>query len=49
MPNYARRQQYRRLVHAGEATLGSVIAALLGLAILSAGAARSPGCCSSPP
>jgi nuclease-like protein len=43
MPNYARRQQYRRLVHAGEATLGSVIAALLGLAILSAGAAALAG------
>jgi len=43
MPNYARRQEYRRLVHAGEATLGSVIAALLGLAILSAGAAALAG------
>jgi hypothetical protein len=43
MPNYARRQQYRRLVHAGEATLGSVIAALLGLAILSAGATALAG------
>jgi thioredoxin 2 len=43
MPNYARRQQYRRLVHAGETTLGSVIAALLGLAILSAGAAALAG------
>jgi Nuclease-related domain len=43
MPNYARRQQYRRLVHAGEAALGSVIAALLGLAILSAGAAPLAG------
>ena len=43
MPNYARRQQYRRLVHAGEATLAGVIAALLGLSILSAGAATLAG------
>jgi hypothetical protein len=43
MPNYARRQQYRRLVHAGEATLAGVIAALLGLSILSAGAAALAG------
>jgi hypothetical protein len=34
--NYPRRQQYRRLVHAGEAALGRVIAALFGLVILSA-------------
>jgi hypothetical protein len=37
--NYARRQQYRRLSHAGKAGLGSVIAALFGLVIASAGAA----------
>jgi hypothetical protein len=37
--NYARRQQYRRLSHAGKAGLGSVIAALLGLVTASAGAA----------
>jgi len=43
MPNYARRQQYSRLVHAGEATLGSVIAALFGLVIASAGAAALAG------
>jgi hypothetical protein len=43
MPSYARRQQYRRLVHAGEATLAGVIAALLGLSILSAGAAALAG------
>jgi hypothetical protein len=42
MPNYARRQ-VSSLVHAGEAALGSVIAALLGLAILSAGAAALAG------
>ncbi len=40
VPNYARRQQYRRLVHAGEAALGSIMAALLGLVILSAGVAE---------
>ena len=39
VPNYARRQQYRRLSHAGKAGLGSVIAALFGLVIASAGAA----------
>jgi len=43
VPNYARRQQYRRLVHAGEAALGSVIAALFGLVILSAGAPLPAG------
>jgi hypothetical protein len=43
MPNYARRQQYRRLVHAGEAALGSIIAALLGLVIASAGATALAG------
>jgi Holliday junction resolvase-like predicted endonuclease len=37
--NYARRQQYRRLSHAGRAALGSVVAGLLGLVIASAGAA----------
>jgi hypothetical protein len=36
--NYARRQQYCRLSHAGEAGLGSVIAALFGLVMASAGA-----------
>jgi hypothetical protein len=41
--NYARRQQYRRLSHAGEAALGSVVAALLGLAVASAGAAALGG------
>ena len=35
--NYARRQQYRRFSHAGRAALGSVVAALLGLVIASAG------------
>ena len=39
--NYARRQQYRRLAHAGKAGLGSVVAAVLGLA--SAGAAALAG------
>jgi hypothetical protein len=37
--NYARRQQYRRLSHAGKTGLGSVIAALFGLVVASAGAA----------
>jgi Nuclease-related domain len=41
--NYARRQQHRRLYHAGKAGLGSVIAALLGLAVASAGAAALGG------
>jgi hypothetical protein len=35
--NYARRQQYRRLANAGKAALGSAAAALLGLAVASAG------------
>ena len=43
VPNYARRQQYRRLVHAGEAALGSVIVTVLGLVILSTGAAALAG------
>ena len=41
--NYARRQQYRRLSHAGKAGLGSVIAALFGLVIASAEAAALAG------
>ena len=41
--NYARRQRYRRLSHAGRAGLGSVIAALFGLVIASAGAAALAG------
>jgi hypothetical protein len=41
--NYARRQQYRRLSHAGKAGLGSVIAALFGLVIARAGAAPIAG------
>jgi hypothetical protein len=41
--NYARRQQYRRLSHAGKAALGSVIAALSGLVSASAGAAALAG------
>ena len=40
---YARRQQYRRLSHAGKAALGSVVAGLLGLVIASAGAAALGG------
>ena len=43
VPNYPRRQQYRRLVHAGEAALGSAIAALFGLLTASAGAAALAG------
>jgi hypothetical protein len=41
--NYARRQQYRRLSHAGKAALGSVVAGLLGLVVASAGAAALGG------
>jgi hypothetical protein len=41
--NYARRQQYRRLSHAGKAALGSVVAGLLGLVVGSAGAAALGG------
>jgi Nuclease-related domain len=41
--NYARRQQYRRLSHAGKAALGGVGAALLGLVTASAGAAPLAG------
>ena len=41
--NYARRQQCRRLSHAGNAGLGSVVAALFGLVVASAGAAALAG------
>jgi hypothetical protein len=41
--NYARRQQYRRLSHAGKAALGSAVTALLGLAVARAGAAALGG------
>jgi hypothetical protein len=41
--NYPRRQQYRRLSHAGKAGLGSVIAALFGLVVASAGAPALAG------
>ncbi len=41
--NYARRQQYRRLSHAGKAGLGSVIAALFGVVTAGAGAAALAG------
>jgi hypothetical protein len=41
--NYARRQQYRRLAHAGKAGLGSVIAVLFGLLTASVGAAALAG------
>lgn len=37
--NYARRQQYRRLMRAGEAAAGGTVVALLGLAAASVGAA----------
>ena len=40
---YARRQQYRRLSHAGKAALASAVAALLGLVTASAGAAALAG------
>jgi hypothetical protein len=41
--NYARRQQFRRLSHAGKAALGSAVTALLGLAVAIAGAAALAG------
>jgi hypothetical protein len=41
--NYARRQQYRRLSHAGKAALGSAAMALLGLVVASAEAAPLAG------
>ena len=41
--NYARRQQYRRLSTPAKAALGSVVAALLGLVVASAGAAALAG------
>jgi Nuclease-related domain len=41
--NYARRQQYRRLSHAGQASLASAVAALLGLVGASAGAPALAG------
>ena len=41
--NYARRQQYRRLSHAGKASPGSVIVGLFGLVIASAGATALGG------
>jgi hypothetical protein len=41
--NYARRQQYRRLSHAGRAAAGSVAAALLAVVVWRAGAAPLAG------
>jgi hypothetical protein len=41
--NYARRQRYRRLSHAGKAALGSVVVGLLGLAVAIAGSAALGG------
>ena len=43
VPNYPRRQQYRRVTHAGEAALGSAITAVLGLVAARAGAAVLAG------
>jgi len=43
VPNYARRQQYRRCVRAGKAALGSAVLALLGLAVAAAGVAPIAG------
>ena len=43
VPNYARRQQYRRCVRAGKAALGSAVLALLGLAVAAAGSAPIAG------
>ena len=42
--NYARRQQYRRLSRAGEAAIGAVVAALLGLWAASVSAGLVAGC-----
>jgi hypothetical protein len=42
--NYARRQQYRRLSRAGEAGIGAVVAALLGLWAASVSADLAAGC-----
>ena len=41
--NYARRQRYRRLTHAAKAALGSVVAAMLGLVMVGAGAPALAG------
>ena len=41
--NYARRQQYRRLSQAGKAALGSVVAVMLALAVVSARAPALAG------
>jgi hypothetical protein len=41
--NYARRQQYRRLSHAGRAALGSIVAGLLALVAASAAGAALGG------
>jgi hypothetical protein len=41
--NYPRRQQYRRLSKAGEAAVGSVVAAMLAFAAVSAGAPALAG------
>jgi Holliday junction resolvase-like predicted endonuclease len=41
--NNARRQQYRRLAHAGQTALGTVVVGLLGLAVAIAGAAALGG------
>jgi hypothetical protein len=41
--NYARRQQFRRLSHAGRAALGGLVSALIGLVIASAGAVAFAG------
>ncbi len=41
--NYAHRQQYRRLSHAGRAAVGSIVAGLLGLVVASSGAAALGG------
>ena len=41
--NYPRRQEYRRLSHAGKAALGSAVTALLALVVAGAGAASFAG------
>jgi hypothetical protein len=43
VPNYPRRQEYRRLGHAGKAALGSAVTALLALVVAGAGAASFAG------
>ena len=43
VPNYPRRQEYRRLGHAGKAALASAVTALLALVVAGSGAASFAG------